>query len=1377
MSSTIAIVFGVSKDLGGHFHALPAAQIDAIHFARALSHWGVPEIALFLNEQATLENLHRWLSSRKTSYEKLIFYFCGHGQREIEKEAIPSSDLVFYDGLLKLDSLIHKICQVGAEENYIFIDACSLRINTIVNPKLAEELKGQKHSHKSLFCLLSSGIQQSYENSRYGYFTNALLKSLAQLRKKEPDPTELFRTICAFLEKEGLPFPEMYNIGNQKISFLTPLAPRLEKNGWMRRSEMIAKIEDALILNQGKVGVLRGDRGIGKTALCHSLVSDIYKISYVKTLPSPSLNSLVLIDDAEKLQPQQICRFLEGAIEQQTQYLFISDDSFSHIPSPWRSYLFEIEMDTLSLEEGKQLMQTFKGDENERRFIHLVSRGNPSKIKQITHHLDRNILQTDRIEKEQLFKVMSALYGCGCYLDQELFAKVFDLPEASLTLLQECGLLIYDNTVYSPHPVFYEIAEAESDSLHIQPEKVLEYWYRQIKRTSNSTQAAENLIYSLKCFGYEKKAEPYLKIAFKTLSHRGQESLPLLIEGAHIFLPLAEMTESSALLAEIFTDLQEPQWAAKLRQAKPLKGKKRKLAFIGLLLPLLYFFPIHHEPPSVLNLKQTHPDFVGRKEYMKQLRNLCLKWESSPSMAVLWGEAGIGKSEIATAFANSHAKHFKLISWINCETEESYAASYYALAKLLQIPIDQEKDLVQKVHQYLESSPTLQPWLLILDNAEQKVETPSKGKGSILITTRNRTPWHMSHCLNVVPFAATEALDLFKKITNSTESSQTHSLIKELDFFPLTLNLAAHYIAETPEMDEEQYLKLLSQNNVELISSMPLDTRYPNTLLSSWNIKADELAENDPQILQWLHFASCLSPSGIPSSWIEKWLFDIQKKGDPFQNKIRSGEMLRTLTHQSLMRFEKQTHTLSLHHLRQDVLKKDRHFSSDTLDQVAQFLISCSENIEKIYEKEKTLSDWGILREWEPHAAWFLNHHPSSAEKKSHLQNLLGNWKYIKGDYKLAQSYLEKALQTRLVLYGPEHPNTLISMNNLAIVLWENGQFSESKKLFTTALQALKKLYPEDHLEIVVTLNNLGWVSWEMGQFQEAKALLNQSLVASKKLEACDPDFLQNFNDFIQFLDDNDTSTTDKAVKRALFFRHAGLWIAEVEGNPKKSLSYFEKSLELLKTALPEQDPRIAIAYGSVGISLNRAGRSAEGAEHLSKALALQKLILGDEHPETAKSYANLAISHVNLGNFSQALECHLKALAIRQKALGEDHPITAKSYSGTGVALLGLNKPHEALVYNQKALAIRQKVLGEAHSETAQSYSRLGTNFGKLGEHAKALEYNLQALKILQQNFGENHFLTANVHTALETCYKNLQQFEQAHHHKQKAEEIRKLF
>jgi hypothetical protein len=169
---TIAIVIGISEYKQEEISPLPVAHLDALNFARALKSWGIPEdnIFLLLNAEAKkqkLDHLFLEISAREDEF-KLIFYFCGHGYRTFED--IPQSHLIFHDTFLEegkcinsllLDNLFEKINKLSSLENYVIMDACSLRINKIVHPKLEQEIRGDKKSRKSLFCLLSSGIEES----------------------------------------------------------------------------------------------------------------------------------------------------------------------------------------------------------------------------------------------------------------------------------------------------------------------------------------------------------------------------------------------------------------------------------------------------------------------------------------------------------------------------------------------------------------------------------------------------------------------------------------------------------------------------------------------------------------------------------------------------------------------------------------------------------------------------------------------------------------------------------------------------------------------------------------------------------------------------------------------------------------------------------------------------------------------------------------------------------------------------------------------------------------------------------------------------------------------------------------------------------------
>lgn len=196
---TIAIIIGVSRTKDLKFVALPGAQADARRFSSALISWGLPKewIHELVDAEATKTDVIKTFYDCRSSFDadaKLIVYFAGHGIRDIDvdRDAIESA-LIMHDTSsknplasgLKLSELMKLIRMLKPAQTFLFIDACSLRLNEIENPLNDSDVLSSTNS-KGLFCLFSSGIKSSFEDvrSRYGYFTSALLKALGELRLK-----------------------------------------------------------------------------------------------------------------------------------------------------------------------------------------------------------------------------------------------------------------------------------------------------------------------------------------------------------------------------------------------------------------------------------------------------------------------------------------------------------------------------------------------------------------------------------------------------------------------------------------------------------------------------------------------------------------------------------------------------------------------------------------------------------------------------------------------------------------------------------------------------------------------------------------------------------------------------------------------------------------------------------------------------------------------------------------------------------------------------------------------------------------------------------------------------------------------------------------
>ncbi len=608
MFSTLVLVVGISKYKSGKIPPLPAAAGDATRIAEALVSWGIPapNLTLLLNENATKENVEGYfqqLLSRKEPL-KFLFYFCGHGFRNPPPH--PKSFLTLFDTApserenhaLSLDLLSEKIHQTPAMDSYVFIDACSLRINTITNPNLRQELKGNHAQQKGFFCLLSSGILKSFEDAekKYGYFTDVLLRSLGTLCPLKASPSALLHLINAGMREKNLPLPEMYNFGIEAIDFI-PSKQVVDfvqgERRYLWRSKAIASLQNLLIEHHGKVLCLIGSQGMGKTVLCQQMQSREFGIVYCSISAETGLHSFVdtmlkrfptlkeknrpleesllavltflekhyfyylfIVDHFDDVTQIEKTLFLNLLIKRNLRFLLVCRKSFKNVlASSFSQALVEWKIPPLTNTESQQLLEFFQVSysDSELELLYLASKGNPSKLYQLAFASSLKSLNKEK--KEEIKKGIAAVCSCGIYIDQVLFSQVFGIKDATLYFLEQGGLITKTEDYWFPHELLYEIVESEK--LQFDKTATLNYWLRQVKELPTHIQGLKSFILVVKCFGYEQEIDPFLKNAFQQLYQDGKKNLESLIDGVDIFLPHGLITKASLCLAEIFIEWKE----------------------------------------------------------------------------------------------------------------------------------------------------------------------------------------------------------------------------------------------------------------------------------------------------------------------------------------------------------------------------------------------------------------------------------------------------------------------------------------------------------------------------------------------------------------------------------------------------------------------------------------------------------------------------------------------------------------------------------------------------------------------------------------------------------------------------------------------------
>lgn len=66
-----------------------------------------------------------------------------------------------------------------------------------------------------------------------------------------------------------------------------------------------------------------------------------------------------------------------------------------------------------------------------------------------------------------------------------------------------------------------------------------------------------------------------------------------------------------------------------------------------------------------------------------------------------------------------------------------------------------------------------------------------------------------------------------------------------------------------------------------------------------------------------------------------------------------------------------------------------------------------------------------------------------------------------------------QVMETRKRVLGEEHPDTLVSMNNLASTYWNQGRRAKAKSLFVQVVEARKRALELKHPDTLTSMTNL----------------------------------------------------------------------------------------------------------------------------------------------------------------------------------------------------------------------------------------------------------------------------------------------------------------
>ncbi|MEU9234524.1 FxSxx-COOH system tetratricopeptide repeat protein [Streptomyces subrutilus] len=359
---------------------------------------------------------------------------------------------------------------------------------------------------------------------------------------------------------------------------------------------------------------------------------------------------------------------------------------------------------------------------------------------------------------------------------------------------------------------------------------------------------------------------------------------------------------------------------------------------------------------------------------------------------------------------------------------------------------------------------------------------------------------------------------------------------------------------------------------------------------------------------------------------------------------------------------------------------------------------------------------WPTARLLAPHLPPLLHRTPptdftTTRNVLDNLANTLQSAGAAAGEHLLRQCVLD-AETHRL---GPDHPDTLSSRNDLAVVLYVLGRHQEAADLHQQTLTDRERVLGPDHPHTLTSRSNLAVVLDALGRHQEAADLHQYTLTDFERVLGPDhPDTLISRNNLALALD-------------AL-------------GRHQEAADLHQYTLTDCERVLGPDHPDTLSSRSNLALALKVLGRHQEAADLHQQTLTDHERVLGPDHPHTFTSRNNLAVVLDVLGRHQEAADLHRYTLTDRERVLGPDHPHTLTSRNNLANALDELGRHQEAADLHQQTLTDHERVLGPDHPDTLSSRNDLANALSALGRHQEAADLHQQTLTDRERVLGPDH-------------------------------------
>ena len=709
--------------------------------------------------------------------------------------------------------------------------------------------------------------------------------------------------------------------------------------------------------------------------------------------------------------------------------------------------------------------------------------------------------------------------------------------------------------------------------------------------------------------------------------------------------------------------------------------------------------------------------FCGREDVLQQLHVQFTGSGIAPSIQqqVIYGPAGIGKTQVALEYAYRHQQDYSHILRIDAASEYTLSGDLMKVASTIGLPLETSslQELIASIKVWLAEQ---QNWLLIFDNVIElevlhNYVPESATNGRVLYLANAASTSDLIHIIELPELGTEAGLQLLLqragvKLDQVSPQVQTEAttIVQALGSLPLALNQAGAYI-DASSYNLAGYLSLYEKQRQALTRWRGRASEgYPESMAATCVLAFQSVERASPAAAELLCLCAFLAGEVIPERLISK--------GAPVLGAVLSpvaadpsalNQAIELLSKFSLIEYASDEKQLTMHPLIQAILKYE--MNQETQREWTERTIAA---VDAAFPDEHT--PWSAFQPYLHQiqaCALLIDYYNVSSFEATKLLNNAALALKEHGQYEQAAPLFQRALAIEEMIAGPEHPATALTLNNLATLYHAQGDYEQAEPYYRRAL-AIWELEPGlEYPSLSMGYDNLALLYQAQGQYDRVEALRQHSLAITEQVwGAVAPETANCLNNL------------------------ANLYHAQ--GKYEQAETLYRRSLAILLKEVGTDHAATASSMNNLGNLYRNWGKEQQAGPLIQRALLIREKVLGPEHLETASSLSDLANLYQDQRHYQQAEKLLLRALAIVEKELGTQHSQVALTLFHLAQCYRAQEKYEQAETLFQRILAIDEHVYGPEHPIVAtdlESYADFLLQVQRQ-EEAQSLQERARAIR-----------------------------------------------